>query len=109
MPQPNQPTESQPTELLGPVILRWTGRILLGIFLALAVIYLGDYAVFLLRGSPMDAIQGSRYLAAPIKGDNTALYSEGDDPLPCAKALFPRAGYSPCWKLRRHPSALDPL
>jgi hypothetical protein len=87
--------------------LRWVGFSLLGILGAGALVYLGDYATFLLRGEPLDQLTVTRYMAAPLKGDKTAYYFEGTGPMSCSKSVFPQSGWSPCWYLRRHPLAAD--
>jgi hypothetical protein len=85
------------------VILRWLGYSLLGVLGIAALVYIGDCAVFYLRGKPQDQVTVSRYLAMPLKGNKTEYYFEGTQPMPCARALFPQAGANPCWYVRRHP------
>jgi hypothetical protein len=87
---------------LGQRILRWLALTLLGILAAAALTFIGDYAIFALRGQPQDQVTVTRYMAAPMKGDKTEYYFEGTGPMSCAKALFPQNGWSPCWYLRRH-------
>lgn len=85
------------------IILRWSAVTLLALLGAAALIYLGDLAVFALRGQPVDQVIVTRYMSAPLKGANkTEYFYEGTGPVPCAKALFPQNGLSPCWYLRRH-------
>lgn len=95
--------EAAPRRTPAQLIFRWTAGILLAILAAGAFIYVGDYAVFLLRGQPLGQVNVTRYMAAPLKGNKTELYYEGSGPLSCAKALFPQNGWQPCWYLRRHP------
>lgn len=88
----------------GRLIVLWTGRILLGILAAAAFVYVGDYALFLLRSHPLGQVNVTRYMTVPLKGTNkTDYYFEGSGPLSCSKSLFPQDGWSPCWYLRRHP------
>jgi hypothetical protein len=87
---------------LGHRILRWFALTLLGILAVAALTFIGDYAIFSLRGQPQDQVTVTRYMAAPMKGDKTEYYFEGTGPMSCAKALFPQNGWSPCWYLRRH-------
>jgi len=100
--------EALPLRSPGQMILRWLALVLLAILAAAALIYLGDYLIFLLRGRPLDQVTVTRYMAAPLKGNKTELYFEGTGPLSCAKALFPQNGWSPCWYLRRHPLYAEP-
>ena len=88
---------------LGRRIWLWIRGILLAIFAVCALVYVGDFAVFYLRGKPLGQVQVSTYMAAPLKGNKTELYFEGSGPMSCAKALFPEAEWKPCWYLRRHP------
>ncbi len=67
-----------------------------------AFVYVGDFAVFRLRGNPLGQVQVSSYMAATLKNDKTALYFEGSGTVPCARSLFPQSGWEPCWYLRRH-------
>jgi hypothetical protein len=88
---------------LGRRLILWTQRILLGILAGCALVYIGDCAIFAVRGSPLDQVSVSSYMAAPLKGNKTEYYFEGSGPMPCALALFSQAGWKPCWYLRRHP------
>lgn len=90
------------------MILRWIALTLLGILAVAALIFVGDYAIFLVRGQPLDQVIVTRYMAAPLKGNKTEYYYEGSGPLSCAKALFPQNGWQPCWYLRKHPLAAEP-
>ncbi len=81
-------------------------RILLAIFLLIAVIYLCDYAVLRYRISknhtPFGTVTVEQYYA--IKQKNGKIeFSTGDtEDVPCVNSLFPHSGYSPCWYLSRH-------
>jgi hypothetical protein len=101
---PNAPPDRSP----GRLILRWLALTLLSILAAAALAFVGDYAVFLLRGQPLDQVTVTRYMAAPLKGDKTEFYYEGTGPVSCAKALFPQNGSNPCWYVRRHPLYAEP-
>jgi hypothetical protein len=88
-------------------MLRWLVRILFGALLLLALVYVGDFAVFTLRGKPQDQVNVNRYMAAPLKDNKTELYFESSGLAPCARALFPQAGLPTCWKLRKHPNIAE--
>jgi hypothetical protein len=92
----------------GQLILRWLGLTVLAILGSAALIYVGDYAIFLVRGQPLDQVTVTRYMAAPLKGNKTEFYYEGTGPISCAKALFPQNGSNPCWYVRRHPLYAEP-
>jgi hypothetical protein len=88
---------------------RWLFRIPLATLILLALAYGGDSAIFAIRGNPLDQVTVNRYLAVPLKGNKTEFDFEGSQPVPCARALFPQAGHSPCWYLRRHTTVSDKL
>ena len=94
-------TETNPT--LGRRIVQWTQRVVLGIVALCALVYVGDFVLFLLRGKPQGQVQVTNYMAAPEKDSKTELYFEGSGPMSCARALFPQSGLTPCWYLSRHP------
>jgi hypothetical protein len=90
-------------------VRRWLERGLIGILAAAILTYLFDCGVFMLRGKPLGQITVDSYLAVPLKGSKTEYDYEGSQPTACALALFPQAGLTPCWYLRRHTSHADNL
>jgi hypothetical protein len=90
------------------MILRWIALTLLGVLAVGALIFVGDYVIFFVRGKPLDTVNVTRYMAAPLKGNKTEFYYEGSGPLSCSRSLFPQSGWQPCWYLRRHPLAAEP-
>jgi hypothetical protein len=60
---------------------RWLERLVVALAIAFVAVYGGDWAVFKLRGSPQAKVTVNHYMAIP---------------------LFPQAGMSPCWQLRRN-------
>ena len=92
--------ERSPSKL----IAIWLGRVVLGVLALAALIYVGDYAQFLLRGHPQGHVNVTRYMTVPLKGTyKTEYFFEGSGPIACSGSLFPQDGLSPCWYLRRHP------
>ena len=100
--------DNRPRRTPGGMILRWLALTLLAILAVAALAFVGDYAVFQLRGKPHDQVTVTRYMAAPLKGNNTEFYYEGTEPVSCAKALFPQNGWNACWYVRRHPLYAEP-
>ena len=88
-------------------MLGWAGKILLAALVLLAVVYVGDYLVFLVRGKPTDQVVINQYMGAPLKGDKTAFYYEGTGPVTCSRTLFPQGGLPTCRALRNHPSVSE--
>jgi hypothetical protein len=76
---------------------------LLGITL---LAYAIDYAVFRYRlvtnRQPFGQITVTTYDAVAQKNGKTEFLFNPPEPQTCANALFPRAGYQPCWYLQRH-------
>jgi hypothetical protein len=69
---------------------------------AFVVVYLGDWAVYKLRGSPQDSVTVNRTLSVPLKGNKTEVDYLGTSNVPCSVSLFSQGGESPCWQLRRN-------
>ena len=67
-------------------------------------VYAGDWAVFRLRGSPLEKVTVNRYLTVPLKGNKTEFDYLGTMDVPCSVSLFPQGGQSPCWQVRRNAS-----
>jgi hypothetical protein len=105
-PTPSNLDRTPPRTATG-IVLRWLALTLLGVLAVAALVYVGDYAIFLVRGRPLDQVNVTRYMAAPLKGDKTEFYYEGTGPLSCSKSLFPQSGWQPCWYLRKHPLAAE--
>jgi hypothetical protein len=64
--------------------------------------YAGDCAVFRLRGSPTATVTVNRYLTVPLKDNKIEYDFLGSSDVSCSVSLFPQAGQSPCWQLRRN-------
>lgn len=79
--------------------LQWLAVVLVAGFVAA---YGGDWAVFRLRGSPLSKVTVNRYLTIPLKGNKQEIDYLGTQDVPCSISLFPQAGESPCWQLRRN-------
>jgi hypothetical protein len=75
------------------------------ILVATAVaLYVGDWAVYRMRGSPQSKITVNRYLTIPLKGNKTEYDYLGSIAVACSVSIFSQDGESPCWQLRRHPT-----
>jgi hypothetical protein len=76
--------------------------------LAAALLAFGlDYAVFRIRvaasWSPYGSVIVNHYTAVLQKNGKTLLTFDPPQPWTCVNALFPHAGFLPCWYLSRHP------
>jgi len=83
-------------------LLKWSA----GILLALAVlIYMGDLAWFAFRNwkpkanDPLETM--TLFLATDTKGGRVEIFYDQPQSQTCVHALFPHAGYTPCWYLDR--------
>jgi len=83
-------------------MMRWLKRAFLIAAVAFVAAYGIDWAVFRMRGSPMSTVTVNRYLVVPLKGNKNEYDFLGTGDQPCSESLFPRAGQTPCWRLRRH-------
>ena len=87
--------------------MNWKGWLLRGILVLLAgfiVSYIGDWAIFLFRGSPLSKVTVNQFQSVPLKGTKIEYDYLGSSDVPCSQSLFPHAGQSPCWYLRRNPN-----
>ncbi len=84
------------------MIKRWLIRITVVLAVGFVAAYGGDWAVFRLRGSPMSTVTVNRFLTVPLKGNKIEYDYLGSADLSCSLSLFPQAGQSPCWQLRRN-------
>jgi hypothetical protein len=66
--------------------------------------YGGDWAIFKLRGSLTSKVTVNRYLTIPLKGNKQEFDYLGSIDAPCSVSLFPQAGLSACWQMRRNPN-----
>ena len=81
---------------------RWLQRVVVVIVACFVAVYVGDWAVFRLRGSPILKITVNRYLTVPLKGNKQEFDYLGSVEVPCAVALFPQGAMNPCWQVRRN-------
>lgn len=73
------------------------------VLLAVAALgYVGDWAVYKLRGSPNAKVMISNFASAPLKNNKQEIDYLGSEEIVCSMTLFPQEGHSPCWYLRRH-------
>lgn len=89
---------------------RIVARAVLALVMALAVVYLGDMAVWGVRvkmGSGMGRVVVSRFVVAPLKGNKEEYYFDGTAEVDCSRSIFPQAGSGACWWLERHKVIYD--
>jgi hypothetical protein len=84
------------------LIKRWLLRITITLVAGFVAVYAGDWAIFKLRGSPTSTVTVDRYLTVPLKGNKLEYDYLGTSDVACSVSLFPQAGQSACWQLRRN-------
>ena len=82
----------------------WLFRVAVVAAMAFALVYVGDWAVYRMRGAPQSKVTVNQYLAIPLKGRKTEYDYQGTFDQPCAVALFAQGSLTPCWRLRRNPN-----
>jgi hypothetical protein len=80
----------------------WLPRIAAVLLAAFLAAYGGDWILFKLRGLPSSTVTVNRYQNVPLKDNKIEYDYLGSSDVPCSESLFPQAGLSPCWQLRRH-------
>jgi len=83
-------------------VWKWARRIVFALAVAFAALYLGDWAIYKLRGSPQGSVKVSQTLIVPLKGDKQEYDYLGVTDVPCSVSIFSQNGESPCWQLRRN-------
>jgi hypothetical protein len=88
---------------------RWIFRVLVVLAAGFVLAYLGDLVLFTLRGSPQSTVTVNLFQTVPLKGNKEEYDYLGSQQQPCSESLFPRAGLSACWLLRRSPNQTTAL
>ena len=84
---------------------RIAGRIVLGLLIVAATLYVGDWGIWRVRvaaGGGMGKTAVSQIAVAPLKGNKEEYYYDGTTQVDCSRSLFPQAGAGACWWLARH-------
>lgn len=81
---------------------RWLLRIAVVLLAGFLALYGGDWVVYKLRGAPASTVTVNRYMTVPLKDNKIEYDYIGSSDVPCSESLFPQAGLSPCWQLRRN-------
>jgi hypothetical protein len=88
---------------------RWLIRVLIVLVAAFVLTYLGDLVLYKLRGSPQSTVTVNLFQTVPLKGNKEEYDFLGSQQQSCSESLFPQAGLSACWQLRRHPNQTTAL
>lgn len=82
--------------------MRIVARILLAVAFLLALVYVGDWAVFQARRGPTGTIEVNQLLATPLKGKKVEYDFMGTVAVTCSRSMFPQNGNPACWWVERH-------
>ena len=89
-------------------MIRMLLRLLAGSLVALAILYIVDWAVWRARGGGgMGSVVVSRMVVAGLKGNKEAYYPDGTETVACSQSLFPQAGGGACWWVERHKEVME--
>jgi len=84
---------------------RILARSVVGLIGALAVLYVGDWAVWRTRvamGGGMGTVTVGTMIVTPLKGNKEEYDWGGTSDVACSRSIFPQAGGGACWWLERH-------
>jgi len=84
---------------------RLLGRVVVGLIGALAVVYVGDWAVWRLRvamGGGMGKVTVASMTSVTLKDNKEEYFYNGSAVEDCSQSIFPQAAGGACWWLNRH-------
>lgn len=84
------------------LIVKWLRRTVLTAVAVFIGLYLGDWTVYKLRGSPQGHVQISQTIVVPLKGNKQEYDYLGTSDVPCSVSIFSQSGEDACWLLRRN-------
>ena len=84
------------------LIWKWTRRVVVTSIAAFIALYLGDMAVYKLRGSPQGNVHVNQTVVVPLKGNKQEFDYLGSSDVACSVSIFSQGGEDPCWVLRRN-------
>jgi len=85
-------------------LTQWAVRAVAVLVACFALLYLGDWAVYALRGSPRSTVTVHRMAVVPLKGNKKEFVDQGSAVQACSASLFAQSGLNACWELRRNPN-----
>lgn len=88
-------------------MMRYLRIAAIGLLIVAAVLYVSDWLIYKLRGSPRDTVTVSLFVSASLKNEKQEIDYIGQEQWTCTRSLFPFPPYqqnqsSPCWYLRTH-------
>lgn len=86
------------------ILTKWAMRTVAVLAAGFALVYLGDWGMYTLRGAPRGMVTVHRMLVVPLKGGKQEIVDQGNEAQACSASLFAQNGLDACWNLRRHPN-----
>lgn len=86
------------------MLSKWAVRTVAVLAAAFALVYLGDWGMYTLRGAPRSTVMVHRMLVVPLKGGKQEIVDQGSEAQGCSVSLFAQSGLAACWNLRRNPN-----
>ena len=87
--------------------MRILKQVVLWVVVAGVLVWPADWAVWRVGGSPMQQVEVTRFVVAPLKGGKEEYYPDGSAVVDCSRSLFPEAGQGACWWVQRHRVVYD--
>ena len=84
------------------LIRKWTRRVGVTLIAGFVALYLGDMALYKLRGSPQGSVHVNQTIIVPLKGNKQEYDYLGSSDVPCSVSIFSQNGEDACWVLRRN-------
>ena len=91
-------------------MVRILARLVMWVLVALAIAYIGDWAVWRLRvasGGGMGNVTVGMMQVAAMKGNKEEYFPDGSEVVQCSKSLFPQAGAGACWWVEQHRTVFE--
>ena len=87
--------------------MRLARNLLLGLLVVAVLLWPADWLVWRLRGSPVDQVEVTRYVVAPLKGGKEEYYPDGTTTLTCSRSALPQTSDGVCWRVNAHRVVFD--
>ena len=91
-------------------MVRIVANAMLWLLAALALIYIGDWAVWRVRtarGGGMGTVTVGLLRVASMKGNKEEYFPDGTETVSCSQSLFPQTGAGACWWVERHRTVFE--
>jgi hypothetical protein len=90
--------------------MRFFGRGLFWLLVFVALVYIGDFAVWRIRvatGGGIGHVTVGMLQVANLKGNKQEFYPDGTEVVDCSQSLFPQTGAGACWWVQGHRTVIE--